>query len=205
MVAFSSLILSLTAAVGVLANTGTSNGFFYSNYTDGTGTVTYTNGAAGEYTVKWTDSGNFVVGKGWSTGSARAITYSGSWETTSNAYLSIYGWTTSPLIEYYIVDSYGDYNPGSGSGATKKGSVESDGGTYDIYETTRTNEPSIEGTATFQQYWSIRTSNRIGGTVTTSNHFDAWEKLGMSLGTFNYQIVATEGYKSSGSATITVA
>lgn len=100
------------------------------------------------------------------------------------------------------MEDYGTYNPASS--LTHKGTVTSDGATYDIYEGVRTNQPSIIGTATFNQYWSIRSSKRSSGTVTTANHFNAWAKLGMNLGTFNYQIVATEGYNSAGSADITV-
>jgi len=185
------------------SQTGTSNGFYYSFYTDNGGSVSYNNGNAGEYSVTWSNSGDFVAGKGWNPGSAQAITYSGTFSPSGNGYLSVYGWSTDPLIEYYIVESYGTYNPSTG--LTYKGQVTSDGSTYNIYEGTRTNEPSIIGTATFQQYWSVRTSQRVGGTVTTANHFNAWANLGMSLGTFNYQIVATEGYGSSGSSDITVA
>lgn len=133
----------------------------------------------------------------------RVINYSGTYSPNGNSYLSVYGWTRNPLIEYYIVENYGTYNPSSA--ATKKGSITVDGSNYDILQTTRTNQPSIDGTKTFQQYWSVRTSKRSSGSVNTQAHFDAWAKLGMKLGTeFNYLIVATEGYFSSGSATITV-
>ncbi|RFU28598.1 hypothetical protein B7463_g7734, partial [Scytalidium lignicola] len=183
-------------------STGENGGYYYSFWTNGGGSVEYTNGNGGEYSVVWQNDGDFTAGKGWNPGSAQAITYSGSFNPQGNAYLSVYGWTTDPLVEYYIMESYGTYNPGPSM--THKGTVQSDGGTYDIYEHQQVNQPSIEGTSTFNQYWSIRQSKRVGGTVTTSNHFNAWASLGMPLGQHNYQIISTEGYESSGSSTITV-
>ncbi|KAK6952103.1 hypothetical protein Daesc_006634 [Daldinia eschscholtzii] len=161
--------------------TGRHNGYYFSWWTDGGSQVTYTNEAGGRYSVKWGGGGgNFVGGKGWNPGGPKEIRYSGSYQPNGNSYLAVYGWTQNPLVEYYVVENYGTYNPASQ--AQKKGSVTTDGGTYDIY----------------------RTQKRTGGTVTTGNHFAAWEKAGLKLGTHNYMIVATEGYFSSGSATITV-
>lgn len=71
------------------------------------------------------------------------------------------------------------------------------------------NKPSIEGTRTFDQFWSVRTQQRVGGTLTSGRHFEEWAKVGMNLGTHKYMVIAVEGFANgsnlpSGDATITV-
>src|SRR5690606_1526848 len=104
-----------------------------------------------------------------------------------------------PLVEYYIVESWGSWRP---PGATAKGTITVDGGVYDIYETTREIQPSIIGTATFQQYWSVRRERKTSGTVSVSEHFKKWESMGMPMGKMYEVALTIEGYQSSGTADV---
>jgi len=192
-------------------STGTNNGFYYSFWKD-SGNASMTLHAGGRYASQWTNNtNNWVGGKGWNPGSSnKVVSYSGNYgvSASQNSYLALYGWTRSPLIEYYVIESYGSYNPASCSGGTDYGSFQSDGATYNVRRCLRTQQPSIDGTQTFYQYFSVRNPKKgfgnISGTITFANHANFWASKGLNLGAHNYMVLATEGYQSSGSSDLTV-
>ena len=117
------------------------------------------------------------------------------------SYLCMYGWTEDPLIEFYIVESHGNYKPPGGQGYV--GSYQMDDGTYELFKDTRVDQPSIQGRKTFEQYFAVRTTKRTAGTLTISEHFKAWEKLGVDMSGMIYEVsLCVEGYMGSGNANI---
>ena len=187
------------------SSTGTNGGNYYSFWNNGSGTSCMTLQSGTSYTSTWSSIGDWVGGVGWKPGStSRSISYSASLSGNGGtALMALYGWSTSPLVEYYVIDNW----VGSPNRAgTLMGQVTSDGGTYDIIEHQQVNQPSIQGTTTFNQYLAIRTSPRTsGGTITFSNFVSAWASHGMNLGSMNYQIMATEAWGGgSGSSSVSI-
>ncbi|HEY9060525.1 MAG TPA: glycoside hydrolase family 11 protein [Pseudobacteroides sp.] len=202
--------ISVRAATTLTANaTGTIDGYDYEYWKDnGTGTMTL-NGS-GTFSCSWSNINNILFRTGKKLGSTKTyqeygkitLNYACNYQPNGNSYMSVYGWTKDPLVEYYIIDSFGTWKP-PGNQYQPKGTITVDGGTYEIFETTRTQQPSIIGTATFQQYWSIRTTKRTSGTITVSDHFKAWEAKGMKMGKLYEVSMVVEGYQSRGKADMT--
>jgi endo-1,4-beta-xylanase len=195
---------SAKAATTICSNqTGTNGGYYYQMYTAGSGSACVTLNSGNSYSTSWSNVGDFVAGVGWNPGSNHTVSFSSSLSASGTSLVSLYGWSTNPLVEYYVMENYTG-SGGAGAG-TYMGQVSSDGGTYNIYEHQQVNQPSIEGTATFEQYLAIRTSPVSSGTITTQNFFSAWASHGMNLGTLSYQILATEAYSNgSGNSSVTV-
>ena len=183
------------------------DGYDYEFWKDFGGTGKMILGSGGTYSCEWENINNILFRKGRKFNQTQThqeignfmVEFGVDYQPRGNSYLCVYGWTVEPLVEYYIVDSWGNWRP---PGAISKGTITIDGDTYDIYETTRWNQPSIKGTATFQQYWSVRRNKRTEGTISVSEHFKKWESMGMPMGKMYEVALTIEGYRSSGWAEV---
>lgn len=124
------------------------------------------------------------------------------------SYVGMYGWTTDPCIEWYVIeDSFNNMpvNPGSGEEVTR---IDVDGGTYIVYlrPTQGTGGSRCSaGETTWNQYYSIRTTARSCGTISLSEHFKAWEAQGLEMGNLLEAKILVEVGGSSGRVDLPVA
>ena len=185
---------------------GTIDGYDYELWKDrGTTQMVLTGG--GTFTCDWSDINNalfrtgmkFDCTKTWQEIGTIEVSYGADYYPVGNSYLCVYGWTREPLVEYYVVQSWGNWRP---PGAQAIATVEIGDSQYDIYETERVNQPSIDGTQTFKQYWSVRKGKRTEDVIPLTEHFRVWEEQGLELGKLYEVALTVEGYQSSGTAKV---
>ena len=193
--------------------TGVEDGYAFELWKD-TGNTSMTLNGGGKFSCQWSNINNCLFRKGQKFDCTKTydqlgnitIDYGVDYQPDGNSYMCVYGWSRNPLIEYYIVETWGSWRPPGE--AEFYGQTVIDGGTYDIYRTQRVDKPSIDGDTTFYQYWSVRTEKpkangtKIEGTISVSQHFKAWEKAGLKLGKMYEVALNIEGYQSQGKADV---
>ncbi len=189
--------------VAQIDDQGSNNGYFWSLYREGgSASLTFPNGG-GNFQITYSNVNDVVGGKGWNPGSdSRVVNYNIGYLSGSYNFIGVYGWTKSPLIEYYVAEK------GSMTGGTSLGTMSSDGHTYSVYKQQRVNAPSIQGTATFWQYkdtWG-GAPTQTNSKVTMANHISNWKSQGgQGFGSHDYMIFALEAFSGkSGSMNATV-
>jgi len=198
---------------------GTYDGYDYEFWSNGNASGKMILKSGGAFSCEWTNNGaggNILFRSGKRFGSTQSYSQIGEISISYKAkytpnqggasYLSVYGWTQTPLVEYYIVENYlGGYHPGS-QGSYKGSFTIPEEGTYSVYTRQMYNQPAIQGSGTynFTQYISVRSEKRTSGTISVTKHFEQWEKLGLNMkGTLYEAMMKVEGYNNSGKAELT--
>ena len=190
------------AATQICSNqTGTESGYYYSLWENGTGSACLTyNGSA--YSTSWSSIGDFTAGVGWNPGNTNTVNFTSSVsDSGGTALVSVYGWMTNPLVEYYVEENWSGSPNGTG---TNLGTFTDGSSTYTLWEHQQVNQPCITGNScTFEQYIAVRSSPTSSASVNMANVEAAWRAKGLSVGTMNYEIVGSEAYGGgTGSTTI---
>ncbi|WP_129355827.1 glycoside hydrolase family 11 protein [Sorangium cellulosum] len=197
------------------------NGYGYELWAEGGGSGCMTvHGVDATFSAEWNDVEDFLARVGLDFNQTQKHTQIGTIsaefahtkteEEGGFTYIGIYGWTVNPLREFYILDDWGSEKPGGfssdGTPRDEVGTLTADGETYDVWKKTRVNKPAITGPSeTFDQYFSIRRTARTCGTISVSEHFTQWEKLGLPLGNLHEVKLLIEAQFNSGTVKFTTA
>lgn len=174
---------------------GYNKGYFWTIYKEGGwGRLRFPNANqyGGNFEIEYKDNQDIVGGKGWSTGAGRTINYNIGLLQGSYNFVGVYGWTRSPLIEYYVVEK------GNISGQNQNRNFNANGKNYSFKKQVRSNAPSILGTRTFYQFISQHGNAPTGSNqkVNMQAHINHWNKHGgqNKLSNFDYQVFGIESY-----------
>jgi hypothetical protein len=199
--------------------TGHVGDYFFTHWKDG-GSTSLTLEPNGAFNVTWQGGGyNYVGGPGWHYGDKdRVIGYRLD-KDSGASYIALYGWgydknlptsNTARLVEYYVLQRW-TFDPASSG--TKGKTFTSNGIQYTTYRSTRQSKPSINGTATFYQYWSKPAAQQPLGQdskIIFADHVKAWADSGWTLPDLNnlnasddptYQVIAVEVFNPGSNGT----
>jgi hypothetical protein len=185
----------------------------------------WSNGGSGSLTTfttpafvaSWNNSGDYLGRMGFEWGnSGKAFTAYGditadlAFKKNGSAgqysYVGIYGWSTNPCIEWYIVDDSYSAMPFN-TGTAPSGTADLDGGTYNLVKrnTSGTGGNRCGNVSNWDQFYSIRHTGRQCGTISVSEHFKLWDAKGWKLGNLLEVKILVEAASGSGSVEFSVA
>ncbi len=140
-----------------------------------------------------------------------SFSYDLDFSPCGTAYFGAYGGTQTPNMEFYIIEGWNEWEPPSISRNLLSGTAVINGNEYDVFKMYRMNQPGIDGTESFPQYWSVRkenaaqnnTDDHTEGSIDISKHFASWEAFGFDTSGALYEAMFfVEGYRSSGTANL---
>ncbi|KAL5119443.1 hypothetical protein ACEQ8H_002713 [Pleosporales sp. CAS-2024a] len=173
--------------------------FYIQNWGNGNKATNYTYKSleAGRFTVDWVlgSGGNFVVGKGYRGSPNLVVNYTATYNPQGNSYMALYGFTSNPRVEFYVMDAFAEHNPSDNAAQSFYGYHTSDGAQYELWS---------KYNGDLRQYFSVRRTWRRGGTITFQNHYDAWVAAGLPMGSVGNSYIVVEGQPGRGNADITV-
>jgi endo-1,4-beta-xylanase len=181
-----------------------------------TGSGNMTTFSTPAFIASWNNSGDYLGRLGFEWGNS-GKTYTGYGTITAQfvetksgtaggySYIGIYGWSINPCIEYYIVDDSFNNMPVNPGTTTNKGTATIDGGTYTLYTRPASGANRCSGVSNWTQFYSVRQSARSCGTISVTQHFDAWASKGMTLGNLLEVKIVVEAGGGTGSVNFPIA
>lgn len=164
-------------------------------------------GGTGDYLgrlgFEWGNSGKAYTSYGKITAD---FTYKKSGSGGGFSYIGIYGWSSNPCVEFYILDDSMGSFPFNPYNSSQKGTVTIDGETYKLFSNqTNGTGGSRCNQSSWSQFWSVRQKARQCGTITVSDHFKAWDGAGMKLGSLMEAKILVETGGGSGNVDFAIA
>lgn len=199
------------------AGTGSDHGYFFSMYNvGGSADISFPNANqyAGNFQISYSGCDDVVGGKGWQTGNGRTINYNVGSLSGGRDFVGVYGWTRSPLIEYYVVESgktpYNYSGPSGQEYGYKINNVTVDGHNYEFSVHLRKNGDNITGVKQdFWQYIDNWGGQNFNGnkSINMQGHINNWNAKHPhgSLSNYDYQVFGVEDFsRRTGSINATI-